>query len=905
MLRRNFYLIIILSLCFNISLTIAQTIKGNIADVSGEPLIGQVLRLAGTEHASISNALGNFMFNGVLLGEYDLLLESENGDVKLLTFTYDGKDLDLGMLKTSQEKIVTKSTDIAVVNLDDLEVEDDSEYSILLSASNDVFENAARYNLSGGRFRVRGYDNENTSQYINGLPMNDLDDGRVLFASWGGLNDVFRVAEGQNSLRPVDFSFGGIGGAYNTDLRASVQRKRTKLVYSYGNRSYTNRLMLTHSSGLQDNGWSYSLSASRRWGNSGYVAGTHFEGTAYFVSIEKQLSAHHALNAVILGSPQRRGRASASVQQMYDIAGSNFYNPNWGYQNGEVRNSKEYRINQPIAMLRHDWKLSDHSTLSTSAGFQWGKYSSTGIDWLMASDPRPDYYKKLPFYYSGQAAIDVENYLKSDVANQQINWDEFYDINRNRLIDVNGTPQNVSAYIVEDQHYDNQRMMFNTIYNFNPSVDFNLSGGLTYLKETVNNYKLIDDLLGGTYYLDIDDFAERDFPDDPTKVVNNLDNPYALLQEGDRHGYDYDIVTSKYELWAQASKKINKLELFGGASLARTSFYKDSYVANGKFPDSSKGKSETSNFNTYAVKTGVNFALNNRNYLYAYGSYRTRAPFSRFAFVSPRTRNELVSDLIPEKILSGEAGYIMRYGGVKARLTGFYTTFKDQIETFIFYSDILRTFNNYVMEGIDKEHKGVELSIDSRLYGRLSFTAAGSLGQYIYTSRPRATVYQDNSASVSVVRDPIYIKNYYVASGPQYAASFTLRYNGKEYWWANLSFNIYGKSYLDINPERRIVEAVEFLDPELDNELWHAILDQESIGTNYTLDFFGGKSFKFGDYYLRLNLSVNNILDNKDFITGGFEQYRSNPASSNNINFLPKLYYAYGRNYSLNVSFDF
>nr|HPQ22555.1 hypothetical protein [Saprospiraceae bacterium] len=216
-----------------------------------------------------------------------------------------------------------------------------------------------------------------------------------------------------------------------------------------------------------------------------------------------------------------------------------------------------------------------------------------------------------------------------------------------------------------------------------------------------------------------------------------------------------------------------------------------------------------------------------------------------------------------------------------------------------------RTFNNYVMEGIDKEHKGVELSIDSRLYGRLSFTAAGSLGQYIYTSRPRATVYQDNSASVSVVRDPIYIKNYYVASGPQNAASFTLRYNGKEYWWANLSFNIYGKSYLDINPERRIVEAVEFLDPELDNELWHAILDQESIGTNYTLDFFGGKSFKFGDYYLRLNLSVNNILDNKDFITGGFEQYRSNPASSNNINFLPKLYYAYGRNYSLNVSFDF
>ncbi|MBK7635268.1 MAG: hypothetical protein IPJ13_14035 [Saprospiraceae bacterium] len=83
---------------------------------------------------------------------------------------------------------------------------------------------------------------------------------------------------------------------------------------------------------------------------------------------------------------------------MYDISGDNFYNPNWGFQNGAVRSAREYRIHQPVSILRHDWKISNKTKVMTSIGVQTGRYGSTRLDWFDAPDPRPDYYRRLPSY---------------------------------------------------------------------------------------------------------------------------------------------------------------------------------------------------------------------------------------------------------------------------------------------------------------------------------------------------------------------------------------------------------------------------------------------------------------------------------------------------------------------------
>jgi hypothetical protein len=69
-----------------------------------------------------------------------------------------------------------------------------------------------------------------------------------------------------------------------------------------------------------------------------------------------------------------------------------------------------------------------------------------------------------------------------------------------------------------------------------------------------------------------------------------------------------------------------------------------------------------------------------------------------------------------------------------------------------------------------------------------------------------------------------------------------------------------------------------------------------------TVDFFGGKSFKFDDKFLYLNVGVSNILNNTDFITGGFEQLRFNYATRDPDNFPANYFYSFGRTYFISLS---
>src|SRR5690606_6393488 len=107
---------------------------------------------------------------------------------------------------------------------------ENDNFSGLLSASQDPISNAAAFNLSFARFRIRGYFNEDTDLLLNGMPMNDLDDGRILWNAWGGLNDVFRAQSDIPNLQPNEYGFGGVGGVRVIDLRASDQRKQNKAV---------------------------------------------------------------------------------------------------------------------------------------------------------------------------------------------------------------------------------------------------------------------------------------------------------------------------------------------------------------------------------------------------------------------------------------------------------------------------------------------------------------------------------------------------------------------------------------------------------------------------------------------------------------------------------------------------
>lgn len=810
---------------------------------------------------------------------------------------------------------------IPVISLDENDGQDGSAQNISsqLSAGRDPFLNAATFKFGAVRFRIRGYDADQFGTFINGIPMENLDNGFTPYGQWGGLNDVLRNRESTLGLTATTFAYGDMGGSTSFDTRASHQRKQTSINYASSNRNYSNRLMITHSTGLNNKGWAFSISGSRRWAEEGFTDGTYYNGWSFFAAADKRFNDRHLLSFVAFATPTENGRQGASVQEMIDIAGNNFYNPYWGYQNGRKRNASIARSFQPIGILTHDWKISDKTSLVTAASVTYGNRSLTGLDWYNAADPRPDYYRYLPSYQlDPYFAEQVRQELISDVNKRQINWDALYTTNYNSFDVVKDafgiTGNNVSGkrshYIVEERVVNTLKYIFNSTLNTTLSDHASLSAGITYQSQRNNYYKRVEDLLGGEFYVDVNQFGERDFPSNPGAAQNNLNIPNRIVGEGDKFGYNYDINIKKGSVWLQGVFKFRKIDFFVATEHSYTSFFRYGNVKSGLFPNNSYGKSSTYNFYNSSIKGGVTYKIDGRNYLFANGSYGSRAPFFENAFIAPRTRDFVQDNLKSEEMLTVEGGYAMNAPKLKIRATGYYSQFKNQLDVLTFYHDEYRNFVNYAVSNIGKIHAGFEFGAEAKIYKGLSLTAAAAIGKYYYSTRQSATVTTDNSAAVLSQNDIVYSKNYYVPT-PQQAYTIGLDYRSPRFWFVNVNFNYFDKMFLSVNPIRRTEAAVSGVTEG--SELWNKIVDQISLKPQYTLDLFAGYSWlmnrKFHNLkkrtFLVFNVGVNNILDNRNIVSGGFEQLRFDFTGKNVDKFPERRFYAYGINYFASMGIRF
>ncbi|WP_367389549.1 carboxypeptidase-like regulatory domain-containing protein [Lewinella sp. LCG006] len=920
--------------CLPFNLATAQTIiSGTVIDQrTNEPLPGVEVRVLSND--TRTDAFGQFELNvGVTAGEdllVNILIEGYQAYSKEVS-TANGTRIDLGRIGlaasgSADPTVTDEFIPTITLSSDDLDGGGGAQnISGVLSASRDVFVSAAAFTFGSARFNIRGYDAKYTDVLINGMPVNDLETGGVFFNHWGGLNDVFRLRTNTIGLGASNFAYGGVGGASIIDTRASAQRKELRVGYASSNRTYTNRLMATYNTGMLESGWAFSFSASRRWAEEGYVEGTFYDAYSYFLSADRRLGDKATLNLTVFGAPIKRGKISGATQEAYDLTGSNFYNSNWGLQNGKKRNSRVQNIHQPIVILRNDWTLSEKLQLTTSLGYQTGRTGNTALDWYDGPDPRPNYYRKLPSYFEGDVADQITTLWQTDVNTRQINWDQIYQINYNSFAtvnDANGIEGNTvtglrSQYIVEDRRTDLSRLNANTVLEAFVNDHLTIQFGGQYQNQTTENYKLVDDLLGGDFYLNVDRFAE--FDSSGIFVEHNLDVPNQVLEEGDRWGYDFDYEMRKFDLWTQANFRFPKVDFYVAGSYGQSNIWRFGNIANGKFPTTSAGKSAVVSFTELGAKGGITYKLNGRNYLLVNGAYQTQAPFARDVFSSPRTRNQVIDNPTEEKILSIEGGYLMRSPNLKIRAIGYFTQFKDQVfNRSLFLDRAIESpdggtrggFVNYIMSGINTQHAGVELAIEAKVTPALTASAVAAIGQYIYTNRPTATIYLDQLAS-KIDEHPVYIKEFNVAGGPNEVFTFGLNYNSPKYWFANINFNYFAGTWLDFFPERRTPEAISYTDnPEVvqevvrpDSELWNSILDQERTPDAFTVDIFGGKSWKINDVFLYLNVGVNNILNKTDFRTGGYEQFRFDFETKDVDRFPNNYFYSFGRNYFVSLAF--
>ncbi len=881
------------------------TLSGTVTE-DQDPVAGAVVQLAGTTLSDTTDAAGRFAIMDVEAGTYDLWVDLP-GHARLVHAVSVKDDVTLEELSFYTAGMSYEDGGLPVVTIAEADFEDDDGEDVagILGASRDAFESAAAYRFGAARFRLRGYNQKHFSAYMNGAPMTDLRRGRNMYYLWSGLNDMVRNRESVTGLTPANYAFGGAGGSYLIDSRAAGQRKQAQFTWSSANGSYTNRIMGSYGTGILPGGWSFALGGSRRWAQEGYVDGTFYDSWGYFGSAEKIFHPNHSLALTIIGAPSRAGLASASVREMNELAGTNYYNPNWGYQDGQKRNARVREGHQPATILTHDYAINESVSVFSAVGYVTGRSAVSSLDWFEAPDPRPDYYRNLPSWYYVQgftgAGDQLAQLLRNDEAARQVDWDMMYQ--------ANFLSGDTAVYVLSDRVTENDILSFNSVITL--SGDGNtINGGLSFVSQQSEHYKEVNDLLGAAYVLDINKFARRDFPGTPEAYQNDLENPDRRATEGEKFSYHYTASVRRSAAWLQARIEKSKFDYFAAAELSSVSFFRDGHYRNGLFPDSSLGKSETLDFYNYSLKAGITYKVDGRNYFYLNAFSGTKAPVFENSFVSPRTRNQVAPGLENEDIRMVEGGYQLKAPRLKVRLTGFLGVFSNGTRTKSYYDDSNDAFVNYTQKGVETTHRGIEAGVNADIGGGWSIEAAAAVGEYYYSERPVAVVTQDNLATVITANDTVFIKNLHVAGTPQTALTMGIKYRSPRHWFITANVNYFDRTYIDYFPGRRNREALDLVEPGSDD--WQAILRQEETGGQVTVDMFARWSWKLDNTfrsmkkrnYLVFQLGVNNLLNNKELITGGYEYSRYSEIDDLEF-FTPKYYFAYGTTYYLSLILRF
>ena len=916
----------------------AQTtgVKGVVVSREGREAVGGVkVVVDGTKYETTTTDNGEFLFENLPSGEYTLSFEAPEFETSQIHVRIYGTMKDLHEVAIVPQLI--GSVDDSIFAEFDTDAESSGDTGSLpssLSASKDVFNNIASYRFSEMRFNVRGYDSPYQDIYLNGIRFNDAITGYGPWSLWSGLNDATRNQESTSGLQASDVGVGNIGGTTNINARASQMRKGFRASVVNATQLYRFRVMLSYASGALDSGWSYGFSLSTRQGGNGYVDGVYYNAFAYFASVEKKWDSGHQLGLTVMGSPTKRGAQQASTQEAYDLFGSNYYNPNVGYQMDDLRNSRVRDMHEPIAMLNYKWQITENTSLTAATSLRFGKNGYSALTWWRGEDPRPDYYRKLPSYYGNKLGrhMAVNNmapgsYTETDIAtlkeqykqavmywDGRMDWDGLIQTNKAQPYDENYGGRRAAA-MVEERHTDQLDYNFVAQVNHLFRNGSELMGGVRLRINRTEYYSEVKDLLGGDYWLDVDKFAERDFGANAIAYQNNMayyreHGQAEAVKEGGKYGYDYYAHVRQGQLWAMYNMQFGGFSANIGGEVGFSHLWRQGLWEKGLFSTvaatdengvvniakTSFGESEKVKQLTYKGKLNLKYQFNGAHSLEASATIMQNPTLFRDAFVSARTRNQLTPGLKPELVWGADISYNLNAPWMKARLSAYYTKINDQSKVISFYDDTQNSFTNFAMSGIDKRYMGVELGVNVPIAWGLSFLGAVSYGDYEYTSNPEFTQMIDNSAS-DVVNSKVNWKGMKVESTPQLAVNAGLSFRSGSNWFINANVNYYDKLYLSMNPmyrtdylAKKIMSAYDFQNLETGRQKAevvskiNAIRRQEDLGNAFTLSASIGKTWYIKyKYQLGFSLEMKNLLNNQDIKTGGYEQMRLNKVTDKTI----------------------
>ena len=891
-------------------------LTGTVTDENSVPLPGATVLVKGTSNGVSTDFDGKFTINAADSGT--LVISYIGYDTQEIDFS-STMQIDVLMVPSSNELegitvfgtidfAIDRQTPVAVSTLTASDIQErigNLELPEMLNSTPGVYATRAGGAFGDSRINVRGFDSQNTAVLINGIPVNDMENGRVYWSNWSGLSDVVSAMQVQRGLGASKLAISSVGGTINVITKSTDLTEGGRISASMGNDGY-GKTVASYNTGEMDGGHALSLLFSRTAGD-GYVDGTMFEGYNYFLGYGwRDSSDKHNIQLIITGAPQTHHQRTGSFYNMaqgkqYKQYGIR-YNYNHGYLNGQEFNWRKNFYHKPIASLNWEHKMNESTNLSASVYYSIGRGGGTG-----------DIGRAYGYQYASGDLNYNGGYAFRDPMTGHVNYDKIYSYNSGVSTTfyqgktaANSKDAATGLYIVNDQDERVNGVKRNGIVRRASVNSHNFVGSLINLKKQLSDnltldfgvdvraytgihYRRLDNLLGADGYRDFDNknytntsINNKGSAVRTTEYSSNLGSLWNVFRDTDKEekiDYHNDGKVKWSGIFTQLEYKEDKLSAFVQAAVSNQGFQRIEY-----FNQSGVATSAWKNITGGNVKGGANYNINAKSNVFVNGGYYSKQP--NFDAVWINYSNTLNPDLKNETVVGLEAGYGYRSNNLRFNVNLYKTTWEDRfLSDGVSVGGVRGTANYY---GIKQIHTGLEFDGVLDISPFVEVQGMLSLGNYKYGSDVTADVF--DSSRVKIGTSTVYLKDVKVGDAAQTTSRINLVVKPTDLFKFNVSMFSASDLYANFNPED--------FDTAGDSAMQIPAYELFDFGTSYNLSIGGEK------VYVRLN--VNNIFDTH-YIAESSTNILANAGDPTwlGVHELNRVFPGWGRTWNLGFTYRF
>ena len=802
-------------------------IKGKLVDAeTNESLIGATAVIDGTTIGAATDFDGLFEINSPSNGNVHLVFRNVGYDeikksVKVTAATTNLGTISLNPTAVGLDNVTViasvvradRQTPIAVSNirLDVLEEKlGNQEFPEVLKQTPSVYATKSGGGYGDSRINMRGFDTNNIGVLVNGVPVNDMENGKVYWSNWAGLSDVTQFMQVQRGLGASKLGLSSAGGTINIITKTTEAKKGVSASVGMGNDGM-NKFSLALSTGLMDNGWSITALGARNAAD-GYIQGTNYVGYTYFLNVSKMINDSHRLSFTGFGAPQWHNQRGImhTVEDWANKPGKEKYNATMGFYKGETFGGP-YGYNEyhkPQLSLNHSWTINDKSALNTAL---YASISSGGgrrargnnANWLGWNNNtgRPNSTTKLT----------PDGYLDFDA-----------------VVAANREAGDAEAVLVIAE---NRHQWYGVLSSYNNQINDNLSVTAGYDGRYYRgyHYEWVEDLLGAEGYVEKYPLYGRE--------------KGTAIQVGDKTNFDNIGEVLWQGAFGQAEYVNDQLSAFLSASITYQGYR---YHALDKAPVDGSQISEWQSFLPWSAKAGFNWKFNENHNVYVNGGMFTRAPYFNNVFKNYTTT--AYDDVPYEKIYTVEGGYTFSLPNFTATVNGYYTQWDDRgkaVSVQVKDAEGNSSTGRGILRGLDARHAGVEVEATYKPVKNVELKGMFSYGDWVYTDDVNMSLFDENSQYVGDYNAQI--KDTHVGNSAQMTSAVMASWEIIKGLKVGADWNFFGKNYADYDVNSRSKENYE---------AW-------KIPNYYTFDLNASYRMKVNNVNISFFSTVNNLLNKK------------------------------------------